>query len=462
MKGENGMVKRLIVFLLVAFLLVTVFAGCAAGKETEGSKEPAGEESSAKTTNETKNTTEEKSKDEKVTIKLMQYTSFGGQEKTLDAMLQEFMKRNPNIKVKYEVVGWRNYYQKLNMVRNSPNGPDVFELGYENFMQYAPYEGVLTDLTDIIKNDKDFKPEIFKKLAFDAFNIDGKQLGVCSNFSNVILYYNKDLFDANNVKYPDASWTWKDELEAAKKITDPAKGILGTHAPIQFYEFYKTIAQNGGSIWSKDNKSVTINSKECVEALQWMLDKGYKYKVDALPNDETWDQADHDLSQFVAGKLGMMRAGVWSLGRITESAKFNWDIALEPGNTQKAHHVFVDGLAVAGSTKYPEAAWKLVKFLSSDPFVVKMKVEKGWGLSAVNDPESMAAFLKATPPSSKQVVIDALDYPVLPPVGPIPQRWNEFTALVGAELTNAKLGKKDAQTALNDAKTGIEELLKEE
>lgn len=450
------MSKRLLAFLVVASMVITLLAGCAGtGKSPEKTPETAA--SSAESTSAAST---EEAKAQKVTLRFMQFSAFGGQEKTLDEMIKEFERQNPNITVKYEIVGWRDYYRKLNIIINSSNGPDVFEVGYENFRQFASFEGVLSDLTGVISKDQAFNPSAYKKIAYDAFKYNDKQYGIGWNFSDVILYYNKDLFDAKGVKYPDASWTWKDELEAAQKLTDPKNGIIGTHAPIQFYEFYKTIAQNGGSIWGSDNKTVTINSKECAEALQWMLDKGNKYKVDAASKDEKWDQADHDLNQFIAGKLGMMRAGVWSFGKIKENAKFNWDIALEPGNTQKAHHVFIDGLVVSGNTKYADAAWKLVKFLSADPFVVKMKIDRSWGLSAVDNPEAMDAFLKATPPASKKVVIDALDFGVLPPVGPIPTLWSEFTAAVGGEITNAKLGKKDVQKALDDAKIKIEELLK--
>ena len=57
---------------------------------------------------------------------------------------------------------------------------------------------------------------------------------------------------------------------------------------------------------------------------------------------------------------------------------FKWDIALEPGNTKKAHHFFADGLVVSDKTKNAEAAWKFIKFMSSDPSVVSKRIEKGW------------------------------------------------------------------------------------
>ncbi|HEX7056166.1 MAG TPA: extracellular solute-binding protein, partial [Bacilli bacterium] len=238
----------------------------------------------------------------------------------------------------------------------------------------------------------------------------------------------------------------------------PAHGIWGTYAPVQFYEFYKTIAQNGGGIWSADGKP-TVNSKANVDALQWMLDKANKYKVSPALNDDTFNQPDADLNAFLSGKIAMLRAGIWNFGRF-QDAPFKWDVALEPGNTQKAHHFFADGLVAAKSSKHGEAVWKFIKFISSDPAAVSLRISKGWSVPAIADEAVMSAYYKETPPESKRVVSEALDSLVLPPVGPIPDKWNDLTTAVGEELEKAKLGKIDAQTALDNAQSRVEELLK--
>ncbi len=79
-----------------------------------------------------------------VTIKFMQYTASGSQEDTLKAMIAEFEKANPDVKVDAEVVDFKNYYTKLNTGIASGSAPDVFEVGYENFTTYAS-QNVLMD-----------------------------------------------------------------------------------------------------------------------------------------------------------------------------------------------------------------------------------------------------------------------------------------------------------------------------
>ncbi|WP_276356584.1 ABC transporter substrate-binding protein [Cohnella caldifontis] len=394
---------------------------------------------------------------ESVTIKLLMYTPSGGQEETVKAMVEAFEAANADVKVDYEVVPYADYGTKLNTLLSSGSAPDLFEVGYENFRTYAAKD-LLLDLTPTIAADTSFKPDVYKKLAYDAFNYNGKQMGVTESFSDVVLFYNKDLFDAKGVKYPDASWTWKEELDAAQKLTDAKNGIWGTYAPIQFYEFYKTIAQNGGGVWDAGGKP-TIGSKANVDALQWMIDKASKYKVSPALNDDTFNQPDADLNAFAAGKLAMARFGIWNFGKFATEAKFNWEIALEPGNTQKAHHFFADGLVASRDTKHAEAAWRFMKFFTSDPAAVGKRIEAGWSVPAVADDAVMDAYYKQTPPASKKIVTEALDSLVLPPVGPKPEKWGEFTAAVGEELDKAKLGRSTAQEALDAAQKKVKELL---
>ncbi|WP_123039217.1 ABC transporter substrate-binding protein [Cohnella candidum] len=442
------------ILLLIGMLTLSACgSGKGNGNDTASSQAPSSpsasqsESASASPSAETK---------DPVKLKLLTYTA-SGQEETLKSMVDAFQSANPDVKVDYEVVPYADYTTKLNTLLASGSAPDLFELGYENFRAYAA-KGQLLDLTPTIAADTSFKPDVYKKLAYDAFNYDGKQMGVTESFSDVVLFYNKDLFDAKGLKYPDASWTWKEELEAAQKLTDADNGVWGTYAPLQFYEFYKTIAQNGGGVWDASGKP-TINSPANVEALQWMIDKAGKYKVSPALNDDTFNQPDADLNAFAAGKLAMARFGIWNFAKFAKEAQFNWDIALEPGNKQKAHHFFADGLVASKDTANAEAVWRFMKFYTSDPAAVSKRIEAGWSVPAVADDAVMDAYYKQTPPASKKIVTEALDSLVLPPVGPKPELWNEFTAAVGEELDKAKLGRSTAQQALDAAQKKVEELL---
>ncbi|WP_439599711.1 ABC transporter substrate-binding protein [Devosia sp.] len=389
---------------------------------------------------------------EDVTIKYMTFSAAPNYLKELDATIAAFEAEHPGIKVTYETAAWDAYFTKLQTLVAAKQAPDAFELNFENFVTYAE-KGALTDLTPLIAADTGFSTLVYNPTALAAFAEDGKQYGLVESFSNVVLFYNKDLFDAAGVAYPTADWTWTDELAAAQKLTDPAKGVWGDFAPIQFWEFYKTIAQNGGSILSPDKKTVTIDSPENIETLTWMIDKVSTYKV--TPSDvEMAGQSSEDL--FKAGKIAMLRTGIWLLGDFAANAKFNWDIALEPGKTNKAHHFFANGVAVSANSAHPAEAYQWIKFLTSSKAAVDLRIAAGWELPAVSDPAAVQGYLDQPVPESREVVFQALDTAVVPPVV---GNWNQLTDAVGKELEAAKLGQKTPEQALKDAKAAIEGLL---
>lgn len=423
------MLKKVLAAITAAVMTASIFTGC-------GSK----------------NNSSDTSKGDKTKITYMAFSASPDHDKDINAMITEFEKQNPDITIDYQPVAFKDYFTKLQTLVASGTAPDTFELNYENFVTYAS-KGALLNLSDEISKDKSFDPNVFDKNAYDVFKYNNSQYGLVSSFSNVVLFYNKDLFDKAGVKYPDASWTWKDELAAAEKLTDSGKGVWGTYSPIQFWEFYKTIAQNGGSIFNKDKTEVTINSKENVETLQWMIDKVNKYKV--TPTDaQMAGQSDGDL--FKAGKIAMLRTGIWMFSTFKD-APFKWDIALEPGNTQKAHHFFANGVAVSAKTKNREAAWKWVKFYTSSKESAKIRVDASWELPALADKSILEGYLKETPPEHREVIFDALNTLVVPPVI---EKWNELTDSVGKELDQARLGQKTPQKALDDAKVEVENLIK--
>ncbi len=376
-------------------------------------------------------------------------------------MEEIFEKENPDIDLVLNIdYGWGDYFTKLATLAAAGELPDTYQLNYENFIDYATKGGILP-LDSLIAQDKDFSLDIFHKRTVDAFNLKGTQYGLCRSYSDVVLFYNQDLFDAAGVDYPNINWSWYDQLKAALKLTKDTDGDgkidqWGFHGPIQFWEFYKTIAQNGGSVFNMDKTQVTVNSPEAIEALQWMIDQVRLYHVQPS-TAEMAGQSDVDL--FKAGKLAMLKVGVWMLSDFRAYAKFKWDVALEPAayGRPKAHHFFANAIVISPNAKNPQAAWEWLKFYTASTEANRLRVEAGWELPPVKDPAVKQAFLDIKPPEHTEVFYQAVETAVFPPYIP---NWGELTAAAGRELELAVLGEKTPKEALDDLKVKIEELLR--
>ncbi|WP_416828411.1 ABC transporter substrate-binding protein [Ectobacillus polymachus] len=386
----------------------------------------------------------------KTVINYFSFSATPDHEKQLDQMIQAFEKKNPNIKVNSELVSYNDYFTKLQTRIAGGQAPDVFELNYENFVQYAS-KGTLADLSGFINNDKEFKPDQFNQQAYKAFQYNGKQYGMVESFSNVLTFYNKDLFDKAGVSYPTADWTWNDEVAAAKKLTDSKNKVWGTYAPVTMNEFYKVAAQNGGQIFDK-NGDVTINSPQNLEALTYMVDKVNKYKISPSPADLS-GQTPEDL--FKNGKLAILHTGIWEFDAFKD-VPFKWDVQLEASNTQKAHNFFANGLVVSKDSKVQEAAYKFAEFMSASEDVAKTRIDSSWELPAITNNDILKPYFEKTPPANKKAVFEALNSLVLPPVV---ENWSKISDATDKEFQKALNGEETSKQALETLNSEYKGLL---
>lgn len=371
-------------------------------------------------------------------------------EDVLADIVTAFEEENPNIKVNTELAAYDDYFTKLQTRLAGGNAPDVFELNYENFVQYAS-KGTLADLSGFIEDDEDFDPSQLNQEAFEAYQYDGKQYGMVESFSNVLTFYNKELFDEAGVDYPSADWTWEDELAAAEKITNEENNVWGTYAPTTMNEFFKIAAQNGGQLFN-DSGEPTVDTEENLEALNYMVDKVTESGVTPSPGEMS-GQAPADL--FKNGQLGIVHTGIWMFDAFKDT-DFEWDVALEAGNTQKAHHFFANGLAVSADTDKQEAAYKFARFMSASDQVAELRVENSWELPAVTDEEILQPYLEQTPPENREAVFNALDTLVLPPVV---ENWSQINDVTNQEFEKALNGSKSTEDVLKTLQSEYENIL---
>jgi len=374
--------------------------------------------------------------------------------KELDAIKAAFEQQNPGITVQVQTAAYADYFTKLQTAIAGGSAPDTFELNYENFVTYAR-AGALHGLDAEATKDSSYDANRIYPQALKAFQYKGKQYALPATFSDVVLFYNKKLFDAAGVAYPTANWTWADEKAAAAKLTNKAAGVYGDYQPVTFYEFYKALAQSGGEFLASDGKKATFNDAKGLEAANWLLGKPGTVQPTVA---EIGGKADFDTALFKSDKLAMWHNGIWQISTLASASGLDFDIAVEPGNTRKASAVFFNGTAVSAKTSKATAAWKWAQFLSTSPTTVKTRLDSSWELPAVNDKSAFDSYLKLTPPANRQAIFDALDSIALPPV--LDAQQQQMQDIVTKALEKAASGQATPQQALDDAAAAVTALIK--
>jgi multiple sugar transport system substrate-binding protein len=382
------------------------------------------------------------------TVNYVNFSGSGDMSPNLTKMKDAFEAKNPGIKVNIQTYAFADYFTKLQALAAGGLLPDVFELNYENFVAYAQ-RGSLLDLGTTQADTKGLAPK-----AVAAFSYAGKQYGLPESFSTVLLFYNKALFDKAKVAYPTATWTWKDVQAAAEKIRALDKKTYGIFQPVQFWEFYKLVKQNGGSLLSADGKKFTVNTPENLATLSNIVDRYTKSNVSPT-TIQMGGVGDWDL--FKSGRLGMIVTGIWAFNEFTKDCSFPWDVAVEPGNTAKATHFFANGLVVSKDSKNAKAAVAWAQFMASSPEAANIRLDAAWELPAVTTPEIVAKYSKTTPPANRAAVFQSLDYLVTPVVI---EQSQEMIDILNKHLGAAKEGGKSPAQALADAQKELDSKIK--
>ena len=137
--------------------------------------------------------------------------------KAQQAIVDAFHVANPKITVKVTVSDWEPYWDKLQTSIAGGDAPDVFAMDGPLFPDYQTRD-VLLDLKPFIDRDGYDLGQLADQAVADFTTPDG-QFGLPRDLNVVALYYNKAMFDAAGIPYPDDTWDWAKLTDVAKKLT---------------------------------------------------------------------------------------------------------------------------------------------------------------------------------------------------------------------------------------------------
>jgi multiple sugar transport system substrate-binding protein len=352
-----------------------------------------------------------------------------GQQPGLRKIADEFEATNPGIKIDIQVIAWGDYWTMLEAAGTGGSLPDVFWMHSNEIYKYAS-NNMLLDLTSLIKKTSAFDIKKYPAGLVSIYNFKGKQYAIPKDFDTIGLWYNKTMFDAAGVKYPDATWTWDTFYDAAKKITNKSKGVYGVCAPLKNQEgYYNFIYENGGTVISADKKKSGYDDPATIAAMEYYV----RFVKEGLsPSLELTSVSDSTPGEmFGSGLCAMGFFGSWNLSGFSSNDYFvkNCDVSVLPKGKKQASIFNGLGHAIAYNTKHPAEAWKFVEFLSSKKEQDR-QAELGIAISAYEG--SSALWVSSNKKFNIKAYIDMLPYAVIRPYSNTTLVWEQsaYTALV--------------------------------
>ncbi len=371
----------------------------------------------------------------------------------MEQIVAEFKKANPTTDVVIEVTPFDQYWTKLEAGATGNSAPDLFWINGPNFVKYAS-NGILLPLDERATADK-VDPANYPEALVSLYSFDGKLYALPKDFDTIGLWYNKELFDAAGVAYPDANWTWDNVREAAQKLTKADQGVWGIAAQMVNQEgFYNTIYQNGGYVIAPDKTTSGYDNPATIEGLKFWTDM---IEQGVSPTHAQMTETK-PLDLFQSGKVAMLYGGSWRAVQFAknEYAKDRVDVAPLPKGKQQAVIIHGLGNVINANTPHPDEAWQFLKFLGG-PEAARIQAETGAVIPAYNGTQE--AWVKANPQYNLQVFLDQLAYAVPYPVSAETAKWqNVEKELMG----QAWAGQMPVDEAAKQAAQRMNDVLKQE
>ncbi|MDB5848259.1 MAG: transporter substrate-binding protein [Rhodoferax sp.] len=275
---------------------------------------------------------------------------------------------------------------------------------------------------------------------FYATQADGRIDSLPLNLDPWILYWNKDLFAAKGVEYPKS---FADIVAAAKKLHDPANGVVGfvgrglKNANVPLWTGF--FLGYGGQFFDASGKLAT-ETPEAVASATMYRDL-LKNSGPAGVAGYNWNESQ---SLFLQGKAAMWIDGSGFAPPLEDATKskvkgkVGYGV-MPPGPKMQVSATFGDGIGVSSYSTKKGAAWYYIMWATSKAMQARM-LATGSGapvrLSAYSNAEAIAAL--TVPPEWLTAVAGSLKIarPGLPIIEPV----TEFRDTFGIALNNMLTG----------------------
>ncbi len=283
----------------------------------------------------------------------IKFSSWGSQSEAaiLKEIINAYELNNKNIKVDLIHIP-QNYFQKLHLLFASGLEPDIVFINNQNIQMYLE-ANLLEDLSTLVQNNKsDFFEE-----ALDCFTKNGKLYAIPRDISTLVLYYNKDILQKDNLRLSSLN----DILLIGKQLKGKNIFAINSEENPLFWMYY--LASGGGGALSGKSQHIIINSKNSIKMLQFCSDLVNKYHY-APSRAEIGSMTTAQM--FINGKLAMYLGGRWMTPKFRETIKFNWDITEFPVSDGNKLYIDSSGWALSKNSKHKKEAVDFINYLSSE------------------------------------------------------------------------------------------------
>lgn len=307
----------------------------------------------------------------------------GAIARTIDGFAADFTKAHPGIKVNPIYAGTYQETIVKALTAHKSGTPPVTSVLLSTDMFTLIDEDAIVPIDNFVKtaDDKAWLESFYPAFMMNS-RTGGKTWGVPFQRSTVVMYYNKELFKEAGLDPNKPPQTWAELKDAATKLTKKDAGGKVTQWGVQIpssgfpYWLFQTLTTTNGAILANEaGTQVRFDDPKVIEALQYWVDLG-KAGIHP-PGVVEWGTTPKD---FFEKKVAMMYTTTGNLTNVKNNAKFDFGVAMIPGNQRKGSPTGGGNFFIfkKASPAQQEAAFKFIKWVTQPERAAQWSMDTGY------------------------------------------------------------------------------------
>lgn len=260
--------------------------------------------------------------DEKKEVVIWDYFETDAQKEMMQVLIDGFNAAQDEFTATHTYVPFSDYEKQLTLGIASGQLPDLVILDGCSMASFIELE-LFGDISDA-----NIAWDEYIAGPLDSTMKDGKHYGIPFATNCTALYYNKDMFDAAGLAYPDENTTWEQFREMANALTKD--GVIGfgnaaVNTDEGTFQCLQWLYTAGGSYLDIES------GVDAYTLMQEMVAEG-SWSKECV----NWTQSDVN-NNFMAGNIAMQQNGPWQVPGIEANAPdLNYGVTVLPKKNAEA------------------------------------------------------------------------------------------------------------------------------
>lgn len=351
--------KKAIALGLSAVMVAGMMAGCGSSGGSEGTQAAGGSEAGGGSGEQIE-----------LTVSMWDYSNTAYYKN----MIAAYEESHPNIKINVVEIAANEYDDVIVTRLGSKEKYDVVLTKGLPALSALINAGHLKPIDDYLENEDSLDVKNYKGLD-EQLQVDGKRYALPFRSDNNLIYYNKDLFDAAGVDYPEDGMTLEEYGELARKMTsgEGSEKVYGTHVHTWRSNIYMYARLLGDEEFVDGNTATYENLKPYYELFMGLQNDGIVQDYGMLKSSNISYSG-----VFYNQQAAMLQIGTWYINMLMENVKspeedpdngFNWGVCSLPtidGSVPDAMVGGVTPIGIGAYAEHPDEAWDFIAWVCGD------------------------------------------------------------------------------------------------